>query len=58
MDKLSTFVSTVKESDVWETSGSDKVVKCLAVIGAVATVKSLWNPFRHYVVDRITNKDR
>lgn len=50
MDKLGNFVSTVKDSDVWQTeSGAgDKVVKCLAVIGAISTVKALWPTVKGY----------
>lgn len=32
------------------TSGAgDKIVKCLAVIGFIATAKSMWTPLRNYV---------
>jgi hypothetical protein len=41
MDKLTNFVSTVKDSDVWtqEAGATDKLVKCFAVIGVIATAK-------------------
>jgi hypothetical protein len=51
MDKLGNYVSTVKDSRVWqESSGaSDKMIKCLAVIGLFSTARALWPPFKNYV---------
>jgi hypothetical protein len=53
MDKFSNFVSTVKDADVWQqeaASGtSDKLVKCFAVIGLLATAKTIWSPLKRYV---------
>ena len=53
MDKFTNFVSTVKDADVWQqeaASGtSDKLVKCFAVIGLLATAKTIWNPLKRYV---------
>ncbi len=53
MDKLTNFVTTVKDADVWkqeaESGTSDKVVKCFAVIGLLATAKTLWTPLKRYI---------
>ena len=54
MEKLGTFFSTVKNSDVLQQEASsgagDKIVKCLAVIGLFATAKTLWKPIKNYVI--------
>ena len=54
MDKLSNFVSTVKDSDFLHeqasSGASDKAIKCLAVIGLFATAKALWRPVRSYLM--------
>jgi hypothetical protein len=46
MDKFANFLSTVRSSEVVQqevTSGAgDKIVKCLAVIGLIATAKTVW----------------
>jgi hypothetical protein len=43
----------VKDADVWQqeaASGtSDKLVKCFAVIGLLATAKTIWSPLKRYV---------
>jgi hypothetical protein len=48
MDKFTNFLSTVKDADVWQqeaaTGTSDKLVKCFAVIGLLATAKTVWSP--------------
>ena len=30
----------------------DKIVKCLAVIGVIATAKTMWNPLKNYVLGK------
>lgn len=57
MEKLSTFVNTIKESNLiqQDLGAGDKVVKCLAVIGLVASIKALWKPISSYV--RGTNNE-
>ena len=54
MDKFANFLSTVRSSEVVQqevTSGAgDKIVKCLAVIGLIATAKTVWQPLRKYVL--------
>ena len=58
MDKLTNFLSTVRDSEVVKqevTSGAgDKIVKCLAVIGLFATAKTVWQPLRNYVLGNKT----
>ena len=53
MDKFTNFVSTVKDADVWQqeaaTGTSDKLVKCFAVIGLLATAKTVWSPLKRYL---------
>lgn len=51
MDKLTNFVSTVKDSSVWsESSGaSDKFIKCLAVIGLISSARALWPPLKNII---------
>lgn len=53
MDKFTNFVSTVKDADVWHqeaaTGTSDKLVKCFAVIGLLATAKTVWSPLKRYL---------
>ena len=57
MEKLSTFVNTIKDSNLiqQDLGAGDKVVKCLAVIGLVASIKALWKPISSYV--RGTNNE-
>jgi len=52
MEKFTNFVSTVKDAEVWqqEAGTSDKLVKCFAVIGLFATAKTLWSPFKKYMM--------
>ena len=65
MDKFTNFVSTVKDADVWQqeaASGtSDKLVKCFAVIGLLATAKTVWSPLKRYLtggekVEKLVNE--
>ena len=53
MDKFTNFLSTVKDADVWQqeaaTGTSDKLVKCFAVIGLLATAKTVWSPLKRYL---------
>ena len=53
MDKFTNFVSTVKDADVWQQEAaigtSDKLVKCFAVIGLLATAKTVWSPLKRYL---------
>jgi hypothetical protein len=53
MDKFTNFISTVKDADVWQqeaaTGTSDKLVKCFAVIGLLATAKTVWSPLKRYL---------
>ena len=46
----------MKDADVWQqeaASGtSDKLVKCFAVIGLLATAKTIWSPLKRYVTGK------
>jgi hypothetical protein len=61
MDKLTNFLSTVRSSEVLQeevnSGAGDKIIKCLAVIGAIATAKTVWTPLRNWIGGKTTEAE-